>query len=142
MSNITFCIVPADDLCNRCAAGYDGNKFDTREEAEKDIPNLAEVTDTTACDWTVVAYDGDLLLRNPSFAALVGSDGFRPVVWGVGFGNNFKAAEHAARSDADNWLDNADDPEGATFEIVAISEKRYFSIKSGNVDAEDLVHRT
>lgn len=51
--NAIYCIVPVNAPHDRYAAGYDGNKFESREEAEADIPNLAKVLDTEEDHWTV-----------------------------------------------------------------------------------------
>ena len=54
-----FAIVPVSDLTNTYAAGADGNRFDSREEAEAAIPGLAASFDAEDCGhnddfWTVV----------------------------------------------------------------------------------------
>lgn len=56
----TYYIAPADDRLDEYAAGYDGNVFATREEAEAEIPHLvavfaqfADADDVAAMRWTV-----------------------------------------------------------------------------------------
>ncbi len=56
----TFYIAPAGDPRNEYAAGYDGNVFATRAEAEAEIPHLtaalaqfADAEDVAAMRWTV-----------------------------------------------------------------------------------------
>ncbi len=46
----TFYIAPASDRRDEFAAGYDGNVFATREQAEAEIPHLVAAIDG---EWTV-----------------------------------------------------------------------------------------
>jgi hypothetical protein len=50
----TFYIAPAGDPRNEYAAGYDGNVFATRAEAEKATVRIRECgEDFARCEWTV-----------------------------------------------------------------------------------------
>lgn len=51
--NKPFFIAPVTNPTDEYAAGYDNNRFATREEAEAEIPHLAAALNTEASDWIV-----------------------------------------------------------------------------------------
>ena len=64
--------------------------------------------------------------------AAIGTDGTRPVVWGLG------ATERAALDEALRWTDAGGDLE-VDLTAVEVSEERAGGIRRGDVDASDLV---
>lgn len=73
------------------------------------------------------------------YAASIGTDGTRRVVWGVGSGADLDEATAAAQADAAHWLDDAEDPEHATIETIAIDRATYERVIAGDVSAEGLL---
>lgn len=64
--------------------------------------------------------------------AVVGTDGTRAVVWGLG------ATEDDASQDASRHLDDQD-PQRTNLLTIAVTSERAALIEAGDVDAEDLV---
>lgn len=50
----TYALVPTDDTSDLYAAGIDGNRFDSRVEAEAAIPGLRECGPDFDHEWAVV----------------------------------------------------------------------------------------
>jgi hypothetical protein len=73
------------------------------------------------------------------YSAAIGTDGLSCIVWGTGSGDDLDDATEAARVDSRDWLNEANDPEHASIEIVQIDRARFERIAAGNVDANDLV---
>ena len=65
-------------------------------------------------------------MTSTNFAA-IGTDGMRPVVWGVG------STEEAAVADAWRWVEDREE-----LRVVAISAERRATIEAGDVSASDL----
>lgn len=51
-----YYIAPVSNPEDAYAAGYDGNQFDSEQEALDAIPELAETLGTNEDDWTVSEY--------------------------------------------------------------------------------------
>jgi hypothetical protein len=73
------------------------------------------------------------------YAAAIGTDGINCVVWGAGTGDDLDEATNAASVDSQDWLEEANNPEHASIEVVQIDRARFERITSGDVDANDLM---
>ena len=67
--------------------------------------------------------------------AAIGTDGTRPVVWGLGY------SEAAARADAADWLGGDgryDTSDGVAMTVVAVTDEQASAIDAGVIDWESL----
>jgi len=52
---VTFFVAPAYDLTDRYAAGFDSNRFESRDQAEEAIDSLRSLGGDFDIDWVIVA---------------------------------------------------------------------------------------
>jgi len=77
-------------------------------------------------------------MSKTEYAARVGSDGVKFVIWGCGSGDTADEAENSAEDNSKDWHIDAQYPVRATCTTIAISKREFNSIKAGNKDPADL----